>query len=377
MPLGVAGTAAGRTASVGAELLEGVARVVASVVEETIPVRPNRIASIATIALALSAATPSSAQTDEEKAAARALAQQGAEALQNKKYTEALDYLNRAEAIIHAPPHLLLIGRAYVGLGRLVSARETFLKITREQLDPKAPPAFKRAYEDATNELTAIEPRIGSLRIALTGPGAADASKVTVKLDEQSVTSALIGVHRPIDPGKHVVTANVPGRDPVTQEVTITDGEKKDIALEVQTPTAPTDTSGQGGGGGTQTPTETPKGMSTLRIIGIGGMALGGAGIIAGGVFTGLFFSKKGEANDAFNACPKPCPQAKQDEITALDTAAASRGTAAAVALVAGGVFAGAGVALFILGGKKPAKPTTALVLPFVSPNGLGVVGQF
>lgn len=340
--------------------------------------RIHRIVSIAAVTFALLGHGTASAQTDEEKAAARALAMQGAEALQNKKYAEAVDYLSRAEAVVHAPTHLLLIGRAQVGLGKLVAARENFLKITREQLAANAPAPFKKAQQDAKDELAAIEPRIASLQIALAGPGAADPSKVTVKLDEQPVTSALIGVHRPIDPGKHMVSATVAGRDPVTQEVSLGDGEKKEISLEVQAPAeaAAGAGTGQTPGGDQKTP-DKPAGMGTLRIVGIGGMGLGAAGLVAGGVFTGLYVSKQGEADEAFADCGGVCPPDAQEKIKDLDNAAASRGTVAIVGLTAGAVLLGGGIALFIVGGKKADKPAAAMVLPYVTPSGLGVVGQF
>lgn len=344
--------------------------------------RLHRFAPIAaaTLALALLSPRPASSQTAEERAAARSLAQQGAEALQNKNYSEAIDLLGRAEAIIHAPPHLLLIGRGQVGLGKLVAARETFLKIIREELAANAPAAFKRAQEDARTELAAIEPRIGSLRIVLTGPGAADPSKVAVKLDEQGVTSALIGVHRPIDPGKHLVTATAAGRNPVTQEVSLGDGEKKEVSLEVEAPAAGAsvpDGGGQTGGPVGPVGPEKPQGTSPLKYVGIAGMGLGGAGIIVGTVFTVMFVNKSKEADTAFDACPKPCTADRQAEITTLDEAAASRGTGAIVGFTAGAALAGAGVALFLVGSKKQDKPAGAMVVPYVAPNGLGLVGRF
>ncbi|HRI72602.1 MAG TPA: hypothetical protein PK156_50545 [Polyangium sp.] len=338
-----------------------------------------RLVPIAYVALSLCVALPANAQTDEEKAAARALATQGAAALQENKFAEALDLVTRAEAILHAPPHLLMIGRAQVGLGRLVAAQETFLKATREQLAATAPPAFKKAQLDARAELDLIEPKIGSLRIALTGAGAADAGKVTVKMDEQAVPSALIGVHRPVDPGKHTITAFVTGRNPVTQEVTLGDGEKKEIELSVEPPISSVDEDKKP----ITTPAVTPPPakMSPLRIAGIAGMGLGVAGLVVGGVFLGLKSSVEGEANADFTKCnPQPggCTDTQKKRISDLDNDAAKKGTIGVAGLVAGGVFVGAGVALFIIGGKKAEpKPATSYVLPYVTPNGGGFVGTF
>ncbi|MEO5731351.1 MAG: hypothetical protein ABI134_10395, partial [Byssovorax sp.] len=72
------------------------------------PKRPR----FAAVALALSLLLPAGraeAQSDEDKAAARVLATQGAEALGASKYGEALDLVSRAEQMFHAPTHLLLI----------------------------------------------------------------------------------------------------------------------------------------------------------------------------------------------------------------------------------------------------------------------------
>jgi hypothetical protein len=344
-------------------------------------VRLNRIVPIATFTLSLCVALPSNAQTDEDKAAARALGTQGAAALQENKYAEALDLVTRAEAILHAPPHLLMIGRAQVGLGRLVAAKETYLKITREQLPATAPPAFKKAQADAKTELDEIEPRIGSLQISLTGNGAATAGKVTVKLDDQPVATALIGVHRPVDPGKHTVTAYVPGRGPVTQEVTLGNGEKKEVELSVETPVSLVDEENKFETPRTPPPPP-PRGLSTLQIVGIAGMGAGVAGLVVGGVFLGLKSSKQGEADAAFTTCkakPLGCDPKDRSNVAQLDRAAAQRGTIGIAGLVGGGVLAAGGVVLFILGGKKTtqAKPASGFVVPYVTPTGGGIMGEF
>ncbi|UQA56626.1 hypothetical protein [Polyangium aurulentum] len=337
--------------------------------------------SIATLSLALLGAGRANAQTDEEKAAARSLATQGADALRDKRYADAVDLLTRAEAVIHAPPHLLLTARAQVGLGRLVAARESYLKVVREELPAGAPSAFKRAQQEAKDELAALEPRIASLRIAVTGPGAGDMSKVTVKLDDQPVTSALVGVHRPIDPGKHVVSANATGRDPVKQEVTLGDGEKKDVSLELKE--GPLVEGPSAGAGPTTNPGVTPdagKGSGALRIAGIAAMGVGGAGLVVGGVFTGLWASKSADADAAFNACTATaCTAEQRAKVSDLDDQAASRGTIAIIGLAAGGAVAGAGLALFLVsnGNKAEGKPAGAMVVPFVTPNGAGLVGRF
>ena len=195
-------------------------------------ISPKR-SRFAALALALSLLLPAGraeAQSDEDKAAARVLATQGAEALSGSKYAESLDLVSRAEQMFHAPTHLLLIARSQAGLGRLVAAKETYLKLTREDLAPGAPSAFKRAQQEGKDEMTALEARIASLRIAVDGGGQ---QKFTVKMDDQPVSPALLGVYRPVDPGKHDVVIYPVGQGPVKGTIELKDGEKKDLKLTI------------------------------------------------------------------------------------------------------------------------------------------------
>ncbi len=93
-------------------------------------------------------ASTASAQTDEARASARAAATQGLHALQEGRYKDALDLCTRAESLMHAPTHLLLIARAQTKLGHLVEAREAYIKIERDHLAANAPRAFLDAQCD-------------------------------------------------------------------------------------------------------------------------------------------------------------------------------------------------------------------------------------
>lgn len=356
----------------------------------------------AALALALSASLlmasgSAHAASDEEKAAARALATQGAGALSNGKYAEALDLVSRAQAIIQAPTHLLLIARAQVGLGKLVSAQETYLKLMRLVLPASAPAAFKNAQSTAKEELAAIEPKIASLRIVLEGVGQ---KKVTVKMDEQIVSPALLGVHRPVDPGKHEIVAFPVGQSPVKGSVNLNDGEKKEIKLVIpdgpppggvplnpadnpdagKTPGSPP-TAGQGGS----------KFMTPMRGAGIGVGVAGVAGVVVGAIFMAKSGSTQSQADDAASAygctkdgavCPPPKTAAQKtavDRFTALDKDAASQKTIGVIGLAAGGVALAGGVVLIILGKPKPAAAPekTASVEPWFDGTSFGLRGRF
>lgn len=328
------------------------------------------------------------AQTDEEKAAARELAKQGAEAFNAGKHAEALDFMTRAEALVHAPPHLLYIARAQAALGKLVAAREAYLKVTREELATTAPRAFKDAQAQAKEEVAAIEPKIAQLRVVVEGGGG---NKVTVKLDGQAVPPALVGVHRPVDPGKHVAVAYPVGLSPVEKQIELKEGERGEVKLVI------TGTAGGGSGvpldpaddpdagGKNQPPGDTGSkggGISPLAIAGIGVGVVGIGGIVVGSIFVAKRGSLTSEANDKFDACKPTCSTAQRTEIEGLDSDAASAGTIGTIGLVAGGVLLAGGATLAVIGfmsGSKPPPPKAegAWIAPWVSPTGAGVMGRF
>jgi hypothetical protein len=353
----------------------------------------------AAIAVAISASLliPSGAahaQSDEVKAAARALATQGAEALKANKYAEALDLVKRAEALLHAPTHLLLIGRAQVGLGRLVRAQETYLKLIREDLAPTAPAAFKNAQAAGKEDLAAIEPKIASLRIVLDGVGK---RKVTVKMDDQIVPPALVGVHRPVDPGKHEIGVFPVGGGPVKGSVELKEGEKKDIRLVVPEGPPPS--------GVPLNPADNPdvaktpavvtkdqaesKFMTPLRGAGIGVGAAGVVGVVVGAVFMAKGGSTQSSADAAAQKygctnggldCAKPATQAQRDamnDIDQLDKDAAKQKTIGVIGLAAGGAALAGGVTLFLLGKPKHGSANKAGVEPWFGGTSFGLRGAF
>jgi len=328
------------------------------------------------------------AQTDEEKAAARELAKQGAEAFTAGKHAEALDLMSRAEALVHAPPHLLYIARAQAALGKVVAARETYLKVTREELAANAPRAFKDAQGQAKEEMAAIEPKIAQLRITVQGAGN---RKVNVKLDGNPVSPALIGVHRPIDPGKHVAVAYPMGLSPVEQTIELKEGERGDVKLVISAsgnvgpglPTEPIDDPDAGTGGEPPPDTTSKRGTSPLVFVGAGVGALGIGGAVVGVLFTMKRGNLSSQADEKFTTCNKnpPCSKAEQEEINTTDSQAASAGTIGTIGLVGGGVLIAGGVTLVVLGlmsgNKAPPKPAAAWISPYVTPTGAGLVGTF
>ncbi len=169
------------------------------------------------------------AENAADKATARKLATEGIELYQAGKYPEALDKLERAEALYDAPVHLLYIARAESALNRWVEAAETYRKLVRVKLDHGAPDAFQQAIDEGKKELAELEPKIPSLKVEVTPA----AEGLEVRIDGIVVSSAALGVDRPIDPGEHHVSATAPGYATGEQRITLAPGQKESVALEL------------------------------------------------------------------------------------------------------------------------------------------------
>jgi hypothetical protein len=183
--------------------------------------------------LVSSATDQANAQTtqtnDAAREQARALAAQGYEALQRKDYGAAEAAFRRADALVRAPTIVVDHARALVGLGRLVEAHERYERVLREGLPANAPASWRRALEDAEEELAAIKPRLAWLTIRVSGP-----SRPVVHIDAKPIPRAALNVRRATDPGVRTVTVRASGYLPKEQTVTLKEGEAQELELELE-----------------------------------------------------------------------------------------------------------------------------------------------
>lgn len=327
------------------------------------------------------------AQSDQERAGARAVALEGVQAFQEERWADAVDLFTRAESLVHAPTHLLFLARAHQRLGQLVSAREAYLKLSREVIAPTAPRAFHDAQAAAKRELPALEPKIPTLKIQIQG---ADGKPVSVTIDGKALPPALVGAANPTDPGTHRVQASALGLAAGPVVVELKEGARETLALQLKAstgaePTAPLPTSPSAEPAvvaGTPPPAAdeatSPSSVNGLRIASYVAMGVGVVGLGAGTYFGLQSKSKREEANDI---CPnaKRCPVSERGRVDALDDDSGAAQGRALIGFIAGGVGVAAGVTLFVLSSNKeePARGSSASIRPWVGPLGLGVDGTF
>jgi hypothetical protein len=355
--------------------------------------------SAALLVLSLSMGGPALAQSDEQRAAARSLATEGATAFNEGRYQDAVDLFGKAESLVHAPPHLLFLARSHAKLGQLVKAREAYMKIVKETLPPNASPAFRNAQDSANEEVRAIEPRIASLTVRI--EGGKDAKDLAVLVDGAPINMVLVGVSQPIDPGEHKIEAGATGLRAPAQTVTLTDGERKSIVLTLEPapgaaplvavaqapaatvapePTqapAPATSPAPGADQGTTTSADDRSGLRTGSYIAFG---VGVVGLAAGTFFTLQSSSKRKDADAKFEECggESGCRTGNplSEEVADLDDEARSAMTLGIVGFAVGGVGIATGATLLVLssGGTDERK---AGVTPYVGFGVAGLKGRF
>jgi hypothetical protein len=333
--------------------------------------------------------TPARAQSDADRATARALGQEGEAALENKDYATAEDRFRRADKLIHAPTLEIGLARALVGTHKLVEAQETYNRIIREGVAPGAPAVFARALEDAKKEVGAVSPRLGSVTISVKAAGGGDVSGENVVLDGVAVNTASLGVRRFIDPGQHVLQVNADGFKPAELRFNVAEGATAEAPVTLErAPAALGPAGGPAGGtpegapgaGSVSSPSSTaaeePAHHGMPRSLPWIAFGVGAAGLILGGVTGGLAMGAHSTLADECKL--GTCPADKQSDLDNYHLL----GTLSTVGFAVGGVGVAAGVVLLLVQPKGDSTPPAAakngvVVTPVLGPGSIGAIGRF
>ena len=328
----------------------------------------SRVAALALVVASTGVGSAAYAQTDEARASARAAATQGLHAMQEGHYKEALDLCTRAESLMHAPTHLLLIARVQTKLGHLVEAQEAYIKIVREHLAASAPHAFVDAQSAANDEQAALAPRVPTLKVDVEG---ATSSDMQVTIDGAPFASALVGMASPVNPGTHTlaVTSSTATAEPVT--VTIAEGARQAVTLTLK-PSAVAEATPEPPASSTpEAPAEAPARHSGLAAAGWIGVGVGVAGLAVGTVFVIKNHSDRNSANGLCGSMG--CPDSKRSEIASFDKSANSASTLSWVSYGVGAAGLVTGAVLLWVSHGKPARPQSGQVVPWFGSRAMGV----
>lgn len=300
----------------------------------------------------------------QDIAQARELGGQAQAAFQAGNLAESERLWLAAEKLYPAAPTLTLgLARTQAKLGKVVLAQESYNKIIREQgQSTNLTPAFKDALEAARNEIGAVQKQIANVVIRVESGTVTP----TVTLDGQPVSSAGLGLERPVDPGAHAVHAEAPGYKPADTRFEVAAAGKAEakLVLEKAPESAIAKTT-------TTTTTGESDGLSTRKKAAIVALGVGGAGLVFGAITGILAVSKH---SDLADQCPNDvCPATLQDKNDSYRT----MGTLSTVGFLVGGVGAVTGAALWFWPASKE-KPTARVEWqPYVGLGGGGLRGTF
>ena len=314
-----------------------------------------RILRLPALAAVLAVASTARADDAADTATARALGVEGVTLADTGKCREAVEKLERAEKLHHAPTTATRLGECEIEIGRIVAGTERLQRVVREPLPANAHPAFAAAVARAQKALDAALPRIATLKLAITG-----APHPIVTIDGDALPDAALDVPRRIDPGAHAVEVRAPGYRPVSATAVLNAGELKSLSLELvpdpdakvaEAPSAPP-----------APRPERPSKAPALVAFGVGAVGLGLG--IAGALAVDSRTRTLDQRCDANRVCPS-------DAGSDLDQAK-TWATVSTAGFITGGVGAVTGLVLLLV-----SRSPSSTVRPSVGAGSVGLHGVF
>ncbi len=311
---------------------------------------------------------PARAQNASDKAAAEAIFDEAKRLYADKKYAEACARFDASEKLDRGVGTLLYLADCYEHVGRVASAWATFREA--ESLAKEASQSEREHI--AAERAVRLEPRLYRLTVTV----AARPPGLKVMRGDVEVRSETFGAGLPVDPGTYVITATAPGKKPWTIQVQIPPAAGAQTlaipALEddLAAAEAARNASIPPIAGPPLPPREVPEVPGQKQRI--AGIVVGSVGLVALGIAAGLTGVAASDNRTAKTDCPKaPCSNKAGVDLAGTAGTFADGATGL---VVAGGVLAAGGVALFLTAPRPTGNTASAWIAPVVSPSAGGLV---
>jgi len=323
-----------------------------------------RLVTAATVLAVALTATGARAQ-DHDPAAAESLFRGAKASEQRGDYKKACAQFAESQRLDPAAGTLLNEADCEEHIGAVASAWGHYTE-ARDQLskaDDRLPFALQR--------IAALEKRVPHLVVRLP-TGAPSGTRVA--RGNVEIGAAALGVPLAVDPGSIAITVTVPGQPPITTNVTVAEGETKEVTLDLvggpstpaQPQTAPTP--GQPADQSTA-PSSSSDSKRTLGFV-VGGVGV--AGLVVGAV-TGIM--AMGDASTFKNDCGSNGACQHQSGVDAA-SAGKTASTLSTIGFIGGAAITGVGVYLVLSSG--PSAPATRVgATPLPGGGGLSFGGSF
>ncbi|HEX6274661.1 MAG TPA: hypothetical protein VFZ53_16580 [Polyangiaceae bacterium] len=324
----------------------------------------GRLRILAALAGAALSSRIAAAEPARDPRAAEALFEAGRTAMEAGNYATACPKLEESYRLDPATGALFALARCHEKQGLFASAWVEFMEVAaRANRERNA-----EREQSARNHARALEPRLSFLTVEVAPPLRA-ATGLSVERNGVRLGPAAWGMPIPIDPGRHELRVTAPGRKPWVTGVSIGDrAEQKLVEVpDLERLPAPPKAAER-----SQRPASSDGFVFTpLRVAGIG---LGGAALASFGIAAFAGVRALDGKSDWERLCEETsCPTVESERER---EAAAVNADIATLGLIAGGVFASAGVLLFVLGNPSDAEEPTAFKA-VLSPSSLRVVRHF
>jgi hypothetical protein len=323
-------------------------------------------------AMLLTASVVNAEPSAADKETARTLYAAGMRKLTAGDAEAALADLKKADLIMGVPTTRTAVGKAQVATGHLLDGRDTLLSVARLPRAGAEPRPFVEARDEAARLAEEVAGRIPSLKVVV--KGVADPSTLTVSIDGQRIMPELLGAPRKLDPGKHQVKVVAQGYATETQDVELKERDGREVVVEMNKSTATSDVPPASDTPASDEPGSADAGEGEYQISPVVwiGVAMAGAGIIAGAVTGGLAAQTSADLDVLCD--DKQCDTSDYEGDL-------NRGLILAHVSTASFAFAGVGavltlVGVFALSGEETS-PTESAVNVRVGPGGAALVGRF
>jgi PEGA domain len=328
------------------------------------------------LCLALSVTAPAWAQnvSPGDKETARRLMDEGDTAFAAKDLGVALKKYQGADAIMGVPTTAVEVGKTLEAMGKLVEARDAYLRVVRFPLD-KPNKAFESAKLSADEHAQALTARIATLQLRISGID--DGTELQVSIDGNPVSAAGLG-QRSVNPGDHRIVVTAPGYLEASEQVTLGEGETKPLAItlkkDADTVVAPVPSPVPSKPAATAPPPSVDPHEGGFPVWATVGFSVGAVGIGVGAAFGILSLQKAGDLDEA---CPdQTCPAGGGLEKTQDDSLLFANISNVGFAVGGAGVVFGV-IALFTLDASDDDSETGIRIDPIVGPGYAGVRGSF
>jgi hypothetical protein len=322
------------------------------------------------------AASVARAQPKGQSSEAETLFNNARDLMSQQRFADACPMLSRSNQLMPAVGTALNLGVCSEKLGRSASAMLAY----KEALDlaEQMGPSEKKRVQMARERITALEPKLVKLRIAV---DRANPTTIQVKRDGIAMEATQLDAAVPVDPDDHLIEASAPGKVPWQAKINVaTEGGTVLVTVPALADAGAAATASPGGRSSSSTSSESgsanpePAAPSHLgrTIAEVGLVVLGVAGLAGGSV---LALGAKAEYDDALSLCGSNgcAPQAQS-----IEHSAAVRGNVAtAVFIISGAALVGAGVLWITTPSAKPATGAAPSPAVGIGPQGVFVRGSF